>query len=136
VLPHLGWKASDPISGDAILSFDGSAPTTVYGSGGGVIVFSYDEVGGNRHVGYVMDAVCAPHQIDPATPLNVPLAKSGAVNGTEPDAEFLRSFLADPQVHLPNGTWDITAYAIFVVGAGCDGGMHTLKATVRVTVTG
>jgi hypothetical protein len=136
VLPHLDWKATDTITGTAILSFAGSAPTTIYGSGGGVIVFSYDEVGGNRHVNWVMTADCGPHPLDPATPITAELSKSGAVGGNEPDADFLRSFLADPQIRLPAGTWDITAVAVLYEGAGCSGGEHTMKVPVRITVTG
>jgi hypothetical protein len=136
VLPHLDWKPTNAITGLAILSFDGSAPTTIYGSGGGVIAFSYAEVGGSRQVEPVWTADCGPHALDPATPINADLAKSGAVSGSEPDAGWLRSFLADPQVRLPSGTWDVTAIAMFVDGAGCSGTPHTMKATVRITVAG
>ncbi len=136
VLPHLAWKTTDAISGMAILSLTSGPATTVYGSGGSVIAFSYDEVGGSRHTGYVMTADCASHPLDPATPLTSTLSTSGAVAGTEPDAEFLRAFLADPQIHLPAGTWDITAIAVFSEVASCAGETHTMRVTERVTVSG
>jgi len=136
VLPHLDWKPTDTISGTAILSFAGSAPTTIAGAGGDMIVFSFDEVGGNRHAGWAMTADCVNHPLDPATPISANLARSGGVTGTEPAADWLRSFYADPQIHLPAGTWDITAIAVFNDGAGCSGGEHTMKATERITVGG
>ena len=136
VLPHLDWKTTDAVSGTALLSIEGSAPTTIYGSGEGVIVFSFDEVGGNRHVGWALTADCGPHALDPATPLTAVLSKSGGVGGNEPDAAFLRSFYADPQIHLPAGAWDITAIAVFSEAEGCESSTHTMKATARVSVTG
>jgi hypothetical protein len=134
VLPHLDWKASDAITGTAILSFDGSAPTTIYGSDLSVIVFSYAEVGGRRKVDPVWISDCAGRPLDPATPLNADLSKSGAMPNSGPDADFLRSFLTGPDVRLPAGTWDITALATFTEGDGCVGVEHSMKATVRITV--
>lgn len=137
VLSHLDWKTSEAISGTAILDLgNGSgSPTTIYGSGEGVIAFSYAEVGGNRKVDPVWTADCGPHPLDPATPITTDLSKSGAVLGNEPDADFLRSFFADSQVHLPAGTWDITAIAVFADAANCAGRTHTMRATLRITVT-
>ena len=134
VLPHLDWRPGDVISGSAILSLLDGPATTLYGSGHDLIVFSYDEVGGDRHSGYVSTADCGPHPIDVANPINRPLAKSGgAITGSEPEAAWLRSFLADPQIELPAGTWDITAIATFSDGEACTGSWHTMKVTQRIT---
>lgn len=134
VLPHLDWKASDPITGTAILSFNGTGPTTIYGSGNSVIAFGYAEVGGTRKVDPLWTADCAPHRLDPATPLNADVSKSGEIPNSGPDADFLRAFLTAPDVRLPAGTWDITAFAIFAESAGCGEGDHSMSATVRVKV--
>ncbi len=136
VLAHLDWPATEPIDGTAILSLDGPATTTISGSAGGVIAFSYTEVGGSRMVTPVWDAACAPYPLDPATPISTKLSKSGAVADSDPNADFLRSFLAGPDVRLPAGSWDISALAIFHDGARCDGTAHSLQTTVRVTVRG
>lgn len=133
VLSRLNWTTGEPISGTAILGFDGSAPTTIYGSGS-VLGFAYAEVGGTRKVGPVWTADCGPHALDPATPISEDLSKSGAIPNDGPDADFLRSFLTGPDVRLPAGTWDITALAIFTEGEGCVGGEHSMNTTVRVTV--
>jgi hypothetical protein len=78
---------------------------------------------------------CVVYPLDPATPTNVAIYKSGGIIGTEPDADFLRSFFADPQIHLPAGTWDSTAIASFSEGA-CSGANRTIKATLRIQVSG
>ena len=134
VLPRLDWKKDEPMSGMAILSFDGSAPTTIYGAGASVVTFAYAEVGGTRKVDPVWTADRAWHALDPATPINADLSKSGAMPDAGPDADFLRAFLTGPDVRLPAGTWDITALAIFTEGGERVGGEHSMNATVRVTV--
>jgi hypothetical protein len=100
VLSHLDWKADEPISGTAILSFDGSAPTTIYGSGASVLSSAYAEVGGARKVEPVWTADCGPHALDPATPISEALSRSGAIPNDGPEADFLRSFLTGPDVRL------------------------------------
>ena len=44
-----------------------------------------------------------PYPLDPATPITADLSKSGGFSGDDPDADFVRSFLADPEVRLPRG---------------------------------
>lgn len=134
VLPRLTWNAADPLSGTAILSMTDSQPRKVAGAAQ-LIAFAFDEVGGNRHVAPVWDQSCAEYPLDPATPQSVALYKSGAFQGNEPDADFLRTFFADPAIHLPSGTWDITAIASFSQG-GCGAPTQTIKATVRVHING
>lgn len=135
VLPHLDWKADDPILGSAILSFGGSAPATIYGAGASVIAFGYAEVGGTRRVDPAWTADCGIHPLDPATPINQPLSKSGGFSNDDPNAAFLREFLAGPDVRLPSGTWDITADADFSDQALCAGSKRSMKTTLRITVT-
>jgi hypothetical protein len=137
-LPRLDWQAGDAITGTATLSFTGPVPTTVYGSGGGVIGFTYVEVGGTRSVEPVWTDDCGPHPLGPVAPITVPLSKSGAVPDSGPDAEFLRSFLlTDPGVvRLPAGTWDISAVTQFLDGDACSGASHSMKATARIRVAG
>jgi hypothetical protein len=62
--------------------------------------------------------------------------KSGAVADGTANAEFVRQFLEGPEIHLPVGTWDITAIAGFIDGRSCSGLPHTIRASVRVTVNG
>ena len=133
-VPHLGWKTGDAISGQADLELVGSLPTTVSGAGE-LIIYSFSEVGGTREYGPLSLLDCGPIPLDPATPLGVALYKQGAVTASGGDADFQRAFMADPQVHLPAGTWDITAIADFNEGADCTGVRHTITTSLRVTVS-
>ena len=135
VMPRLAWKTGDPISGKADLELTTSLSKTL-SDAGQLIVYSFSEVGGTRHFGPLSTLECKPVVLDPATPLGVSLYKQGAIDAAGADADFQRAFMADPDIHLPAGTWDITAIANFNDGTDCTGPSHTLKTTLRVTVTG
>jgi hypothetical protein len=131
VFAHLDWRTTDPISGTAILSVAGPAPTNISGSGHSLIVFSYVEAGGMRRVDPIASADCKGYTLDPTSPIKEPLSKSGAI-GTD----FQRSFFAGPDVKLPPGTWDITAIAGFDEGLGCSRDTsHEMKVAARLTVS-
>jgi hypothetical protein len=135
-LPRQVWRATDVITGTATLSYAGAGPTTVSGSGSGVIAFAYAEVGGNRRVDPAWRMDCRPYPLDPTAPITAGLSKSGAFDGNEADVAFLRAFLTtDPGViRLPAGTWDVSAVAEFLEGDHCSGGSHAMTASVRITM--
>ena len=136
VVARTTLRPGDAIDGVATLRLLQPGPGALSGSGTGVLAFSFHEVGGaGRAVEPVFRADCVPHRIGVGQPITSTIVKSGAVSGSEPDAAFKRSFLDDPLVHLPIGTWDITAQAGFVDGANCEGQGHSIRAAVRVLVT-
>ena len=132
-LPKVEWKSDQPVTGTATLSYGGPDPTTISGSGT-LIGFRYTQIDGSHKVEPVSTADCRRYEIDPATPMNAPLSKSGALSPEDPDFDFLRSFLTAPDVRLPAGMWDVSALAQFTEG-DCGPGGHSMAATVRVTVT-
>ena len=134
-LPKTDWPTSDAITGQSTLSVVGSAGVDFGASGQGPLVFSFDEVGGSRHMEWVLTADCRTYRLDPGAPMSSPIKKSGGADPADPNYEFYRSFFADAPVHLPPGTWTITAVASLVDGAGCSGGSYTLKAAATVHVT-
>lgn len=133
-MQRLDWKAEDAITGVASLSLDGAPATTIYGSSQ-LISFAFDEAGGDRHVQPVWPADCRSWPLDAAAPITADLAKSGGATGLEPDADFLRSFFADPKVRLPAGTWDVTALSEVWDGPACSGHLRQMRAVVRITVS-
>jgi hypothetical protein len=135
VLSRTEWRVGAAIHGTAILSYAGAAPVTL-GGASVLIGFGYQEVGGKRSFGPAFDAACAATTIDPATPVSVPLGKSGGYDANNPDAAWIIAFMNASGVQLPEGTWDVTAEAPFTDAAGCTGTPRDLKATLRVTVGG
>jgi hypothetical protein len=129
------WAAGEQITGQASLVLTQGDAVDLGGSGGGVIAFSYAEIGGRRRLDPIWTADCAPHLLTAQKPFTEPLAKSGGFSNDDPDAEFYRAFLTAPTVALPAGIWQIGAVASFVEGAGCAGTHYDFTTTVRIAVT-
>lgn len=128
-------RTGDNITGTAELWLRAGSSGTVTGSSD-LFGFEFVEVGGqHRAVTPVLSGDCSPHQVGSDRPLTSPIVKSGAVTEGSPNAEFMREFLAGEEIHLPAGTWDITAVAGFIDGRACSGLPHSVRATIRVTVS-
>ena len=134
-LPRGTWKAGDAIDGVATLALVSGSGVDLGGAGNGLFGFDFAEVDGSRHVEPAWDTVCAPYRLEPGKPMTSAIKKSGGFSADQPDADFYRSFLTDPVVHLPAGDWSISAIASFVEGKGCSGQSHTMRATIVVHVT-
>lgn len=129
-------RADDAITGEAALRLTIPGGATISGSGA-LFTFDFLEIGGDgRHVAPASDLACAPHRVTSDAPSVSPIVKSGAVAGpNDPNAAFVSEFLKGTAVHLPRGTWDITAIARFHDAEACAGQELTLSATVRVYVS-
>ncbi len=128
-------RTGDTISGTAELWLKAGGSGVLSGSSD-LFGFEFVEVGGqNRAVLPVVSSDCSPHQVGADRPLTSPIVKSGGVPDGNANADFVRRFLEGPDIHLPAGTWDISAVAGFVDGRACSGMGHAIRATVRVTVS-
>jgi hypothetical protein len=135
-LLRTSWSSREAIAGQAALVLlVGNGRTEIGASGAGPIAFSIVEVGGSRAMGAASTADCATHLLSATEPITTPLTKSGGWSQDDPNAAFYEAFFADPALHLPPGTWDITAVATFNDARGCEGASHDMSATVRITVT-
>jgi hypothetical protein len=135
VLPRTTWSSEEAITGKAVLSLTEGRATAISGPGRGLLAFAFREVGGTHEMGPGWTMDCASHPLAAGQPIESGITKSGGFTDEQPDAGFYRSFFWDPLVHLPAGTWDITATTEFSEGAGCSGARHALSATIRVLVT-
>jgi hypothetical protein len=128
-------RTGDNISGTAELWMKAGGSGVLSGSSD-LFAFEFLEVGGEqRAVAPVVSTDCSPHQVGSDRPLTSPIVKSGAVVDGNANAAFVRQFLEGAEIHLPAGTWDITAVAGFVDGRSCSGQPYAIRATVRVTVS-
>jgi hypothetical protein len=128
--------ADQPISVEAVVTNDGAEPIVLSGSGSGFVFFSVTRVEDGLTSGEpVMTDDCAPHVLQPGEPVVVPFAKSGAWTEDDPNAAFLRTYFADPELTLPSGTWRIDVSTAATIGEGCVGPQLDLALTLPVTVT-
>ena len=132
-LPKRSFTEAEAIEGLATLSVLGPGVGKIGASGGGPIQFGIREVTGHREMGPASQADCQLFPIGDGSPITSEIVKSGGFSGDDPDAGFYTDFFADPELHLPAGTWDIAAYASFSEG-DCDPNPHNLSAPVRIEV--
>jgi hypothetical protein len=139
VLPQTTYRTTDAISGTATLQLTSGKEATIGVGYEGALGFSFDEVGGTRHMQAIQLLSCVDQALVAGSPITSAIKKSAGYSSDDPNAAFYQSFVADPEVHLPTGTWDIAAVADFLAG-GCDttsaaADSRDLTATIRVTVT-
>lgn len=128
------YRTTDPIVVSADLAFLGLAPDIAVFGDTGLVAFAVKQLDGNLEMGPASDLMCAQQKIGRLTPLHVPFQKSGGFSGEDPDAPFWRAYFADPVLHLPAGTWQISAVANMSEGAGCTPPDHDLTASVTIQV--
>lgn len=133
-LSGTSFTTDQVITGQASLSVTDGEEATIAGPGAGPLAFSFNEVGGTRRMGPGYRLSCGLFTIEPGSAMTSDLAKSGGWTAEDPNASFYRSSFADPDIHLPPGTWDIAARASFSDNE-CGGPSHDLTATLRVVVT-
>jgi hypothetical protein len=134
-LPKSTWQAGEAIDGTASLKLATGDVSDLGGSGSGLLGFEFREVGGSRLVSPIWTADCRPYKLERGQPLTSPLKRSGGYANEDPNADFIRAFLADTVTRLPAGRWKITAFASFVEGAGCTGASREIRATIPVVIT-
>lgn len=139
VLPQTTYRTTDAISGTATLELIDGKEATIGVAYDGALGFSFDEVGGTRHMGTIWLQSCRDVAIEAGTPITSGIEKGAAWSSGDPDAAFYQSFIADPEFHLPTGAWEVSGLASFLDG-GCSVGPggpvdRELTATIRVTIT-
>lgn len=134
-LPRTTWAEGEAITGLATLELLGEGAAQLGGSGSGLFGFAFEEVGGRRKIEPAWTADCRAYQLDAGRPMTSTITKAGGFSADDPDAAFYEAFFRDPVLHLPAGTWRITAVASFIDGADCSGQSRDLRAPILVQVT-
>jgi hypothetical protein len=134
-LPRTDWRASDAITGEATLSLIGADAVDFGASGSGPLAFSFEEIGGSRHVDGHGTPDCRGYRLEAGKPVFSPIKKSGGYSADAPPSDFNRWFMTDPLVHLPAGDWTITAIADVWAGICPVPSERPLRAAIRVHVT-
>ena len=133
-LPKATWRTTEPIEGRATLTLIGASSMNVTGSGSGLLGFEF--LGGDKRVGWVMTADCAPYRIDASEPIVAEITKTVGYSADAAPTNFYRLFGTDPLIHLPTGDWTITVVTSFSEGQACTGLIHALRASVLIHIEG
>jgi hypothetical protein len=132
-LPKRTFTEGEAIEGTATLSILGPGVGNIGASGGGPIGFGIAEARGRRMMGPASQADCQAFQIANGAPITSVIVKSGGWSAEDQDAVFYEAFFRDPELHLPVGSWIITAFASFSEG-DCSANPHALSAPIRIEV--
>lgn len=128
------YRTTDPIVVAADLAFIGlAAEVTVFGDQG-LVGFGVKQLDGHLEMGPASRLMCAQQKIGRLTPAHVPFQKSGGFSVDEPDGPFWQAYFADPLLHLPAGTWRISASTGLMTGKDCSPPTHDLTAGVTIQV--
>lgn len=129
------YSIDDPIDIQAQLLYEGDQPAIdLSGVFSLVNGFGIEQLDGNLEMGPGWEEPCVPHQLQAGEPLTVPFKKSAAWSPDDPNADFYRGWSAEPLLHLPAGTWLVTAYSDFMLGSGCSGERLQMQASIIITV--
>jgi hypothetical protein len=102
----------------------------------GPIVFGIEEkVFGAISVGEISDLMWHQTTLQRGTPMVQPFQKGGGFSGDHPEASMLSSWLTDPVLTLPAGTWHLYAHASGTTADNDkDGSLFSLGAVVEILV--
>jgi len=135
--PRTTWHADEPITVTATLTWLGpDASVEVFGSGEGVVSFDLEQTDGPLDVGAAVTADCGPHAMTRGQAATIPFVKSGGYTAEDPVASAKASYLSDPQLRLPAGSYVVRAVLDGWIGTcGADGTEHRLSVDLPLTVT-
>lgn len=126
----------EPIVVEATLGHAGADDIVLAGSGSGVVFFTVTRLEDGLTSGPpAIQGDCAQHVFEAGQTQVVGFSKSGGFSADDPNAAFMRAYLADPDLRLPAGTWRIEATTTASVGE-CGGVPVELRAFVDVAVGG
>lgn len=112
--PREQW-AAQPLEIEAWMVYTGPyREVTVWGPEGGLAALSLERTTDEFHVGGRASEQCAPYTFSRNEPQEIGLVKSAVWEAGDQNAAFYEAYLADPELHLPAGSWRITADAIFL----------------------
>jgi len=126
------YAADELIEIATTLRYIGDEPTTVTSSGGGLVVFSIEQLDGPVDVEGAQTADCMPYEYRPGDTESTGFRKSGGYSNDDPMADFWRSFFGEPELRLPAGEYRITATAGY--GAPECGEERTIEASIVIFV--
>jgi hypothetical protein len=130
------YSTEEAIDVEATLTYTGEAADSPSLWGNTLVYFRVEQVDGDLQLWPVLLDSCErfePLQQD--RPMRVPFWKGGFAvpDSDDPDADFLSSYYAQPELRLPVGTWRITAVGSFGVG-DCGTGSIDMSTSIIVRV--
>lgn len=117
---HL-YSIDEAIDIVAQLRYQGQTQTVDLGAGFELVAgFTVRQLDGSFATRPAWDLPCAGHTLTDGEWRSYPFRKGGAYSAEDLNAALYAEWMQDPELHLPVGTWVVTAYAGFAIGT-CGG---------------
>ena len=118
----------------ATLERFGPDPQELTGSGSGLVGFSVTRLEDGLTSGPPGTRLdCMSYLLSPDQPMVVQFSKSGGFSPDDPNADFMESYFAAPDLVLPSGTWRIDVTTLGNLGGEC-GGDQLIDLAVALVV--
>lgn len=98
-----------------------------------MVTFDVVELTGHRTMTGAYRDICLQTVVTRGQPISIPFVKGAGWTADDPNAAFYQEWIADPELHLPVGTWNVLAEGQFSLG-GC-GTPISIGQKLTVTVT-
>lgn len=112
----------------------GPQARTIAGGAQSLVTFALEQIDGPLDMAGGSDLICVQHQLTARQPVAVPFLKTAGWSNDDPLAGFWRAYLADKELHLPPGSWRITASLDAIMAPDCVGQEHRVDASVAFVV--
>jgi hypothetical protein len=112
----------------------GPEARTIAGGAQSLVTFGLEQIDGPLDMLGGSDSICVQHQLTARQPVAAPFLKSGGWSNNDPLAGFWRAYFADKELHLPAGSWRVTASLDAIMAADCIGQEHRVDASVAFVV--
>jgi hypothetical protein len=108
-------RAPEPIALEALLTYSGpQEEITVWGPSSGLASYEFQQNGSDLYMAAFLGGSCVPYALRRNVALPLPLIKSSGWEVGDSSDPFYQSWLADPEVHLPLGSWRLNVQVEFV----------------------
>jgi hypothetical protein len=134
--PQDRYKVGEAIPIFATLMYLGPEPRKAVSGGRPLVTFGLEQIDGPLDMGGGTETICDHHDLAARQPVAVPFVKSGGFSNDDPRAGFWLGYFNDAQLHLPAGSWRMTASLDVIAAPECQGERHRLDASVTFRVEG
>lgn len=128
------YTPGQPIGVQAGFLYQGPDQRVVVSTSHPITMFHVRQLDGPLEMTGDAPAICMRYELERHEQLTRQFTKTGGWSRSDPNADFYETWWSAPDLWLPAGRWQISAYSDFNLGADCAGERLTMEAAIEVLV--